>query len=294
MSLALNAAVSNLIAITLFSFVVLDSGFALELKAESEGIQAILQLATHARVVGADILKAFPPESHFIINYGPPTALTGAYFREVIPDAALRRDYYRELMMIKEEGASNLDSEKLLFSLLESILPTQRELRGRTVVIHRYLWAGSTLEWLAKELHRYIYRRRPDLVIKFALVTTSQDKDYLSFFLQRLAADVLLHSRFYFKTFIQTDDSRRILQQLAETQFVYQRDLQLGRLTGQVSQRNPDVATLSELESSLRLYDPNFKVADANESRPPLFIRGRRSISKRFLEACVRLLHRAP
>lgn len=143
-----------------------------------EALRTYAQMAAnHA----ADLLQQFPPQTHFIFNYGPSTAVTSAYFRSVLPDPIARRNYYSELMLLRTNrfikdleqrnpNEQKTDIEALWDEIFERALPSDQILHGRTLVIHRYLWSGATLHTFLKELFRYRNQKRPNLKLGFFLI----------------------------------------------------------------------------------------------------------------------------
>lgn len=115
------------------------------------------------------ILRELPPDKYFILNYGATTAVTSAYLRWAIPSEAARRDYYAELMLFR---GREVFAQEIWDEIFDRILPSDEVLRGRTLIIHRYLWLGRTVGTMLEKLLKYRAKYRPDLKLGTFLIGT--------------------------------------------------------------------------------------------------------------------------
>lgn len=113
----------------------------------------------------------FPSEDFFILHFGPTAALSSAHFRETGIRGPRGQDW-DELMLrgINQMDQSDSRARELVFQVLDQVIPSPNQLKGRTIIIHRTLWNGQTMNSFASLLADYVADRGREIDFGYFLV----------------------------------------------------------------------------------------------------------------------------
>lgn len=120
--------------------------------------------------VGAKLFQRYPPNRFYILNYGPTTAVTSAYFRSRLVGRIEPQQYYAELMMTKLKDLDLPHDAKEWERIFAAILPSDEVLAGRPLIVHRYLWTGRTFISFMQALRNYRDQYRSEMKVGLFVV----------------------------------------------------------------------------------------------------------------------------